>query len=109
MDVPTDWEESIALTGEVGDYVAYARKERGGRDWYVGALTNEDARDLALPLTFLDEGVSYVAEIYRDGPDADWDSNPYDMVIEKVEVGRESVLALPLARGGGAAIRFVAQ
>ncbi len=105
-DVPADWEESVALNGEVGDFVTFARKERGGEDWYLGALTNEDARTLDIPLDFLDGGKTYVAEIYRDGKDADWKHNPYAISIYKREVTSAETLRLPLASSGGAAIRF---
>src|SRR5690606_39729501 len=57
VDVPTDWEQSIAVAGEIGDFVAFARKERDGADWYLGALTDENPRSLSLPLTFLDEEI----------------------------------------------------
>ncbi len=106
VDVPTDWEESIAIAGEVGDFVAIARKERGGSDWYLGAITDERSRTLALPLGFLDDGNDYIATIYRDGDDADWQSNPYDYIIEERQLGREQKLELTLGAGGGAAIRF---
>ena len=107
VDVPTDWEESIAVAGEVGDFVAYARQERGGRDWYLGAITDEQARELSIPLDFLEPGITYRAEIYRDGPDAHWKANPYPVTIEQRELKRGDALALPLAPGGGAAVRFV--
>ena len=60
QDVPTDWETSIALQGEVGKFVVFARKEKAhrqysGNDWYLGALTNEDERQINVPLTFLDK------------------------------------------------------
>jgi alpha-glucosidase len=106
VDVPTNWEESIALAGEVGDYVVIARKERGGDDWYLGAITDEDARSLELPLSFLDSGRDYVAEIYRDADDAHWDGNPYGILIEQQTVENDSTLELQLAAGGGTAIRF---
>jgi alpha-glucosidase len=106
IDVPTDWEESIAIAGEVGDYVAIARKERGGNDWYLGVITDEQSRKLALPLDFLDDGNDYIATIYRDGDDADWRSNPYDYIIEERQLSRDQQLELMLAAGGGAAIRF---
>lgn len=105
-DVPTDWEESIALNGEVGDYVTFVRKERGGADWYLGSLTNEEGRTLEVPLDFLDAGRTYTAEIYRDGDDADWDTNPYSIVIEKKTVTAADKMSLPLAPGGGMAVRF---
>ncbi len=105
-DVPVDWEESIAVAGEVGDFVAFARKERRGSDWYLGALTDEEARVLTLPLDFLEPGITFVAEIYRDGRDAHWEDQPYSMIIEQREFSSENTLELPLAAGGGAAIRF---
>lgn len=108
VDVPTDWEQSRALAGEVGEFVAMARQQRGARDWYLGALTNERARDLALKLDFLDPRLRYQAQIYRDGPGADWERAPYDMVIERRAVGAGDTLQLHLAPGGGAAIRFKA-
>ncbi|MBI1365460.1 MAG: glycoside hydrolase family 97 protein [Alphaproteobacteria bacterium] len=106
LDVPTDWSESRALNGEVGDFVTIARKARHGEDWYVGAITDENARTLKAPLDFLDAGRIYKAEIYRDGPKADWKTNPYDIVIENREVRSTDTLVLPLGPGGGAAIRF---
>jgi alpha-glucosidase len=106
VDVPADWEESVGLAGEIGDYVVMARKARGGDDWFVGAVSDEEARDIDIDLGFLDDGKSYVAEIYRDGAKADWKSNPYDLKIEKKKVKRGEILNLRLAAGGGAAIRF---
>jgi alpha-glucosidase len=105
-DVPTDWEESIALAGEVADHVVFARKERGGQDWYVGAISGTQARNVEVPLSFLSAGKRYTATIYRDGDDADWQSNPYDYVIERKPVSADDRLALSLAAGGGAAIRL---
>jgi alpha-glucosidase len=105
-DVAVDWDESIALAGEVGDYVAIARKQRGAPDWFVGALTDEQPRSLTLPLAFLDPGRSYVAEIYRDGPEADWQARPYDLVVEQRTVTAADSLELRLASSGGAAIRL---
>ncbi len=109
VDVPTDWERSVAVAGEVGEYVAIARQERGGDDWYLGALTDEEARRLSIPLSFLEVGRSYDARIYRDGDDAHWRTAPYDIAIETRTVSSTDVLDLPLALGGGAAIRFEAR
>ncbi len=105
-DVPADWERSIALAGEVGDFVVYARQERGGEDWYVGAVTNEDARTVAVDFDFLTAGRGYTATIYRDGDDANWRSNPYDYVVETLRVDQNTQYELKLAAGGGAAIRI---
>lgn len=110
VDVPTDWERSIALDGEVGQFVVMARQERDGEDWYVGALTNEQARSIDLDLSaFLEPNVRYEAQIYRDGPNADYDSNPYDYVIERKIVTHDDAMSVALAPGGGAAIRFARQ
>ena len=109
IDVPADWEQSIALAGEVGDHVAFARRERGGDDWYLGALTGAKPRELDLSLNFLESGRRYVALIYRDGPNADWRSNPYDLVIQEREVTSKDRLRFPLAASGGAAIQLKAQ
>jgi len=108
VDVPADWEESIALAGEVGDYLVFARQERGGEDWFLGTVTDEEGRDLEIPLDFLAPGRTYTAQIYRDGPDAHWKSNPYSIVIEERSVSNADALELRLAAGGGAAVRFKA-
>lgn len=105
-DVPTDWQKSVALAGEIGDYVAFARQERNGRDWYLGALTDEKARTLELKLDFLDKDKRYQAQIYRDGEKAEWKNNPYDIIIENKFVTSADSLTLPLATSGGVAIRF---
>ncbi len=106
LDVPTDWEESVAVAGEVGEFVVFARRERGGDDWYLGAITDGDARAFEVPLSFLSEGQRYEATIYRDGGGAHWQSAPYDYVIEERVVDREQTLDLALAAGGGTAIRL---
>jgi len=105
-DVPVDWDESIGLAGEVGDFVAIARKQRGVPDWFLGALTDEQPRQLTVKLDFLDPQARYVAEIYRDGPEADWKTRPYDLVVEQREVTARDTLELRLASSGGVAIRF---
>jgi alpha-glucosidase len=105
-DVPTDWDESVGLAGEVGDFVAIARKQRGQPDWFLGALTDENARKLQVRLDFLDPGVRYSADIYRDGPQADWKTRPDDLAVEHRTVASTDTLDLALARSGGVAIRF---
>jgi alpha-glucosidase len=106
VDVPTDWDESLALDGAVGDFVVMARKERGADDWYVGAVTDGQRRAVQVPLAFLDAGRRYIATIYADGDDADWASRPHDYAITEKKVDRDSVLGLNLAAGGGAAVRI---
>jgi len=106
VDVPTDWEESVALDGEVGEFIVMARKARGADAWFVGAATDERSRALQVPLRFLDQGREYVATIYADGEDTDWQSNRHDYTITEKTVDRDSVLGLNLAAGGGVAIRL---
>ena len=103
---PTTWSKTIVPNGKIGEYVTVARKERNGERWFVGSITNEEARTIDLPLDFLDEGATYRAVIYEDGPNADFETNPYPMTIRQEEVTRMSVLPLSLARSGGAAIRI---
>ena len=88
---PTDFTPAIFNFSEVvkgthpqiGKYVTVARKERGGDNWWVGSITNEEARTLELRLDFLDEGATYRAVIYEDGPRADYQTNPYPMTIRQ--------------------------
>ncbi|MFM8480814.1 MAG: glycoside hydrolase family 97 protein [Gammaproteobacteria bacterium] len=107
-DVPVDWQETLVLDGEVGDFVTVARKDRGSEDWYVGGVTDEVARTLTVPLEFLTAGKRYRAQIYRDGADASWDRNPFAILIEKREVKRGDRLEIPVASGGGFAVRLEA-
>ncbi|MCF5991988.1 glycoside hydrolase family 97 catalytic domain-containing protein, partial [Xanthomonas perforans] len=106
-DVAVDWDQSRALNGEVGDYVTIARKDRHSRDWFLGSITDEHGRLLQVPLGFLEPGVRYIAQIYRDGDGADYASNPFAFVREERQVSSADTLELRLAPGGGQAIRFV--
>lgn len=107
-DVAVDWDESKVLAGEVGEYVAIARKQRGAPVWFVGAMNDRHPRMLVLPLDFLDAGRRYRAEIYRDGEGADWHGPArFRFVREAKTVTRGDRLSLWLAGGGGAAVRFV--
>ena len=113
QDVPTDWQQSIALDGEVGDFIVFARKERkrdkySGNDWYLGAVTDEKARTIEVKLDFLEKGKKFEAHIYQDGKNAEWKNSPYDLNIEKRMVTANDKLTLTLATSGGTAIRFKA-
>ena len=113
QDVPTDWQQSIALDGEVGDFIVFARKERkrdkySGNDWYLGAVTDEKARTIEVKLDFLEKGKKFEAHIYQDGKNAEWKNNPYDLNIENRMVTANDKLTLTLATSGGTAIRFKA-
>lgn len=108
-DVPTDWSDTRVLNGEVGDYATFARKDSASQDWYLGAIGDEEARSSTVTLDFLDPGKTYTAEIYRDGPGADYRTDArHSIQIERKQVRRGDTLTLALAPGGGQAIRFIA-
>jgi alpha-glucosidase len=109
-DVPTDWQDTRVLNGEIGDFVTIARKERGGEGWYIGAVGDEEARSVAFNLDFLTPGKRYTAEIYRDGDDADYRTTKrHSIIIENRVLTRADRLNLRIAPGGGFAIRLVPQ
>ena len=105
-DVAVDWDTTRVLAGRIGDYVAVARKAKGRDAWFIGAVSDEEARDLDVDLSFLTRGRRYVAEIYADGPSASWRDNPRDITITSHAVTAASRLHLRLAAGGGQAIRL---
>jgi len=104
-DVAVDWDTTRVIDGRIGDYVMVARRERGGQSWFVGAITDEEGRTLDLPLSFLPRG-RYVAEIYADGPKANWLDNPLPVTISRRPVTSATRLRVVLAPGGGQAIRL---
>ena len=107
-DVPTDWQETRVLNGEIGDYVTIARKERGGEGWYVGAVGDENAQTVSFKLDFLTPGKRYKAEIYRDGDDADYRTEKrHSIVIDSKVLTSTDSLTLRIAPGGGFAVRLV--
>jgi hypothetical protein len=103
-DVPVDWDDTKILEAEPGEYVTIARKEKGGADWFIGAITGENKRVAVVPLDFMDKGRRYEATIYKDAPGADWQDDPEAYVIEKRMVDSGTRLSLALAPGGGAAV-----
>ncbi|MBI4409629.1 MAG: glycoside hydrolase family 97 protein [Gemmatimonadetes bacterium] len=105
-DVAVDWDTTRVLEGKIGDYVVVARRERNSPSWYIGAITDEEARTFEIPLSFLPKGRNYVAEIYADGADAHWLHNPLAIRISRQNLSAGSRLTLRLAPGGGQAIRL---
>ena len=103
---PTTWSKTLVPNGEIGKYITIARKARHGDSWFIGSITNEEARNIDVALDFLDEGATYRAMIYEDGPEADYEHNPYEMTIRQMNVVKGDTLYLRLARSGGAAIRI---
>lgn len=108
-DVPADWADTRVLVGEIGDYAVVARQDRNSADWYLGAVTDEHGRALQVPLSFLEPGRRYTAQVYRDGDAAHWKDAPFAFARETREVTSADTLDLRLAAGGGQAIRFVAR
>ena len=106
-DVPVDWEKTLVPDAVIGDYVVTARQDRNSTDWYLGAITDEQPRELEVKLDFLDPDAEYTAQIYADAPDADWETNPTAYTVSEQTVKSTDTLPLKLAAGGGTAIRFV--
>jgi hypothetical protein len=105
-DVAVDWDESVYLEAEPGDYLTVARKTKGEKSWFLGAITDENARKSEIKLDFLTKGQKYKATIYEDANDADWQKNPIAYKIKKIVVTNKSKVNLNLAPGGGTAISF---
>lgn len=106
-DVAVDWDDTKVLQAEPGDYLVIARKEKGAANWFLGGITDEQARKFTQPLSFLDAGKTYVATIYRDDAKSSWNGDPMSYVIEKFLVDAKTLLQLNLAPGGGVAISLV--
>ncbi len=105
-DVPSDWQESKYLEAEPGDYLTVARKDKKSENWFLGAITDEKARQTEIKLNFLSPNIKYEAIIYEDAKDADWEKNPKAYNIKKIQVTAKSKIKLLLAKGGGTAISF---
>jgi alpha-glucosidase len=101
-----DWDTTRVLQGAIGDYVLVARRQRGASTWFVGAITDENARTFTVPLDFLTAGKRYEAEVYADGPGANFRSNPFPVTISRRAVTSATRLTVSLAPGGGQAIRI---
>jgi alpha-glucosidase len=97
------WQESITLAGEIGEYIVMARQNKDG-DWLIGAATNEDEREISIPLSFLGKG-KYTASINTDADDTHYRTNRETFRTEAPStVTRKSVIKIRLAPGGGACI-----
>ena len=105
-DVAVDWQKSKYLLAEPGDYIVVARQAKDTGKWFAGGVTNGISRTLDIQMDFLDPGKKYIAKIYADAPDADFETNPQAYVISEKKVTSKSVLKMFMARGGGFAIEF---
>lgn len=106
-DVAVDWDKSLYLEAEPGDFLTIARKEKGTSRWFVGGITDENARTAEFRLDFLDPSKKYVATLYADGKDADYQNNPTDYRIKKGIVTAKTKFSVRLARSGGFALSLV--
>jgi len=105
-DVAVDWDDTRIVAAEPGDYLTTVRRAKGKDEWYLGSITDENARQQPVKLDFLTPGRRYEATIYADGPGADWQKNPGSYAITRQVVTSKSALLLKLAPGGGAAVSF---
>lgn len=103
-DVALDWDDTKILAAEPGDYIHTARKAKGKDEWFVGGITDENARTFIIDFSFLPKGKTYEATIYEDGKDADYINNPQSYNIYKKKVNHNTKLPVKLARSGGYAI-----
>ena len=108
-DVAVDWDDTKILEAEPGDYIVEVRKTKNKDNWFLGAITDENARSFTETLNFLSPNKKYLATIYRDADNADWKNNPEAYVIEKKVVDNKSKLEIKMAPGGGCAISFIPQ
>jgi alpha-glucosidase len=99
--VPTTWDDTKVIDGFPGEFIIIARKH--GADWFMGAMTNDEERNLEIPLSFLEEG-TFKATIYSDSPDAD--KFPAKLVKTERNVTAGETISVKLAHGGGCAVHF---
>ena len=106
-DVAIDWDESIYLEAEPGDYITVARKEKDSDNWFVGNVNGNEARTSNIDFDFLDKDKEYVATVYSDAKDAHYKTNPQAYEIKKYRVNSKSKLSQRSAPGGGYAISIL--
>ena len=106
-DVAVDWDDTKILEAEPGEYITIARKEKGNNNWFLGAITNANGRSADISLQFLQPGKKYIATIYADAADADYQKKPEAYQITKKTVTADMTIHLVLANGGGAAVSFI--
>ncbi len=106
-EVPADWSESKLIAGAVGDYAIFARKDRNSDDWYVGGVNDATERTLTLEFDFLEEGETYTAKIWKDGPEATYlTEKRHDIAYETRSFAKGDSYTVRVAPGGGLAIQL---
>lgn len=106
-DVAIDWDKTLILEAEPGDFITFARKEKNADNWFVGRTNDKEVRTSSIAFDFLDKGKKYIATIYSDAPDAHWETNPQAYKVEKFVVTSKSKLKQKCASGGGYAISII--
>ncbi|WP_339648047.1 glycoside hydrolase family 97 protein [uncultured Salegentibacter sp.] len=106
-DVAIDWEKSVYLEAEPGDYITIARKEKDGNNWFVGNVNGLTPRTSEIEFDFLEKGKTYIATVYADAEDAHYKDNPQAYEIKKYRVNSKSELSQKSAPGGGYAISIM--
>lgn len=106
-DVAVDWDDSEYIEAEPGDYITVARKAKSTDNWFVGGITDENARTAGFTLDFLTPGKQYVAILYADGKDADYKENPTSYQIKKGIVTNKTKISVWEARSGGFALSLI--
>ena len=104
-DVPTSFEKTIPLAGEIGEYYIVARKDRDSDNWYIGGVTDENGRRIHVNLNFLSDG-AYEASIFADADDAHYRDNQFAIIKQQKKISRNESLDLYMAPGGGFAIEL---
>ena len=100
--LPVEVDSTFIASGELGKYIVTVRKK--DVNWYIGGMTNWDERDVQLDFSFLPEGVSYTAVLFKDGVNANKQAEDYRK--ETIRVNKDSRLTLHLASGGGFAMKL---
>ena len=100
--LPVEVDSTFIASGELGKYIVTVRKK--DVNWYIGGMTNWDERDVQLDFSFLPEGVSYTAVLFKDGVNANKQAEDYRK--ETIRIDKDSRLTLHLASGGGFAMKL---
>ena len=103
-DVDVDWLDTKVLEAEPGEYITIARKGKKYGQWFVGAITAAKARKAVIDFSFLQPDVKYIATVYADAKNADWQKNPKAYTIINYIVTNETKAKIQLAASGGCAI-----
>ncbi len=108
-DVAVDWEHTIVLDGEVGDFVVIARQEKGSDNWFVGGITDEISRDFTVTFDFLEEGKTYTAKVYQDTEETKYIGNPTAISITEQAITKGDQLTFTMAEAGGFALSLMVE